>query len=167
MIYSAIIYGWDFYYEIGERARRIDENIELNPIGSIRFGDPGLRVLKAEMRDMNVWMRTEYYLTEAQQRRMQVWRTGTIRNAQAVGYSSFMSAEEFPGWLEIKKAALDDAARIALRSMLRGSERNRPKEVTGFISLASFPHFYISGGRWAVSARFRIQVKEIVPFSAY
>jgi hypothetical protein len=75
--------------------------------------------------------------------------------------------DEYPGWLAVKKAALDDAARVALRAMLRGSERNRPKEVTGFISLASFPRFFIDAGRVAAAARFRVQIVEIIPFSAY
>jgi hypothetical protein len=77
------------------------------------------------------------------------------------------SVDEYPGWLQLKKTALEDAARAALRAMLRGSERNRPKEVIGFISLASFPRYYIDSGRWAASARFRVQITEIIPFAAY
>ena len=67
----------------------------------------------------------------------------------------------------VKNMALEDAARSALRTMLRSSERNRPKEVTGFISLTSFPRFFIDSGRWAASARFRVQITEIIPFAAY
>jgi hypothetical protein len=51
--------------------------------------------------------------------------------------------------------------------MLRGSERNRPREVSRFISLAAFPRFFIDSGRWAASARFRVQIEEIIPFSVY
>jgi len=163
---SAMIYGWSFNYEIGERARQIAEILELTPIAAIQAGDPALKVTDTEIRDMRFRIWTDYHLNDAQQRRMQVWRSGTIRNAQAVGYGpSFV--EEYPGWLELKKAALEDAARAAIRGMLQGSERNRPKEATGFISLASFPRFFIDGGRWAASARFRVQIVEIIPFSAY
>jgi len=167
LIYSAIIYGWSFQYEVGERARQIKENLDMEPEGVIKFGDPGLRATNVEVKDMRLKVWTDYHLTDAQQRRMQVWRTGTIRNAQATGYSPIGSMEVYPGWLAIKQSALEDAARAALRTMLRGSERNRPKEVTGFISLASFPHYFIDGGRWVVSARFRVQITEIIPFSAY
>lgn len=111
-------------------------------------------------------MWTDYHLSDAQQRRMQVWRTGMIRNAQGVGYGQ-SSMEDYPGWLAVKKTALEDAARAALRASLKGSERNRPKEVTGFISLASFPRYFIESGRWAVSARFRVQIVEIIPFAVY
>ena len=89
-----------------------------------------------------------------------------IRSAQGIGYSP-ASIEEYSGWLQLKKTALEDAARAALRAMLRSSERNRPKEAAGFISLASFPRYYIESGRWAASARFRVEITEIIPFAAY
>jgi len=166
LFFSAMIYGWSFSYEPGERARRISEAIELEPVAEIRFGDTALRITDTEISDMRLRVWADYHLDHGQQRRMLTWRSGTIRNAQAVGYGpSYL--EEYPGWLAVKKTALEDAARSALRAMLRGSERNRPKEVTGFISLASFPRYYIDAGRWAVSARFRVQVVDIIPFAAY
>jgi len=168
LFFSAMIYGWSFNYEIGERARQIDEKLDLELLAMIQAGDPALRVTDTKITetDMRFRMWTDYHLNDAMRNRLEVWRTGRIRNAQAVGYSpSFI--EEYPGWLEYKKLALEDAARIALRSMLRGSERNRPKEVNGFISLASFPRYFIESGRWAVSARFRVDIAEIIPFAAY
>jgi len=166
MFFSAMIYGWSFNYEVGERARGIAEKLDLETDAVIRFGDPSLKVTDTEIRDMRLRVWTDYHLNDTQQRRMQVWRSGTIRNAQAVGYGPSV-IEEYPGWLALKKTALEDAARSALRTLLRGSERNRPKEVTGFISLASFPRYFMDSGRWAVFARFRVQVIEIIPFAAY
>jgi hypothetical protein len=166
LFYSAMIYGWSFYYEPGERARRIAENLEIEPVGNIQFGDSALKVTDVEVRDMRLVVWTDYHLTEIQQRRLQMWRSGTNRNAQAVGYAPSVSPD-YPGWLAVKKTALEDAARSALREALRGSERNRPKEVTGFISLASFPRFFMDSGRLAAAARFRVQITEIVPFAAY
>ena len=166
LFFSGMIYGWSFHYDVGERARQIEENLELVQIGSVQFGDPALRVTDSEIRDMRLWIWADYHLNDSLQRRMDVWRSGTTRNAQATGYSpSYI--EEYPGWIALKKMALEDAARIALRAMLQGSERNRPKEVTGFISLASIPRFFISSGRWAASARFRIQIIEIIPFAVH
>jgi len=166
LFYSAMIYGWSFYYDVGEKARQIEEKLELEPVAVIEYGDPSLKVTDTEIKDMRLRVWTDYNLSDAQQRRMQVWRTGMIRNAQGIGYGQ-SSMEEYPGWLAVKKAALEDSARVALRALLRGSERNRPKEVTGFISLVSFPRYYMESGRWAVSARFRVQIKEIIPFAAY
>jgi hypothetical protein len=161
-----MIYGWSFYYEPGERARRIAENLELQPVAEIKFGDSGLKVTETEVKDMRLRVWTDYHLTDTQQLRMQAWSTGLIRSAQGLGYGP-TSLDEYPGYLAVRKTALEDAARAALRAALRGSERNRPKEVTGFISLASFPRYFIDSGRWVVAARFRMQVIEITPFAAY
>jgi len=166
LFYSAMIYGWSFSYEVGERARKINEDLQLEPVGVIQFGDPALRVTDTEFKDMRFGVWTDYHLSEAQQRRMQVWRTGIIRNAQGLGFAPAVM-DEYPGWLAFKKAALEDAARASLRAMLRGSERNRPRKATGFISLASFPRYFMTSGRLTSSARFRVQIDEILPFSAY
>lgn len=165
-LYSAMIYGWSFNYIAGERARRLDEVLEINPVSLIQFGDPGLRVTDTEIEDSRLIVWTDYHLTDAQQNRFQVWRSGMIRNAQGLGYGP-SRLDEYPGWFDVKKLALRDAARSALRAALQGSERNRPREVTGFISLASFPRFFIDAGRWAAAARFRIQIVEIIPFPVY
>jgi hypothetical protein len=74
---------------------------------------------------------------------------------------------ETGGWLAIRREALEDAARAAVRAALRGRERNRPKEADGFISLAAFPRYFMDGGHWAASARFRVEITGIVPFAAY
>jgi hypothetical protein len=171
LFYSAMIYGWSFHYEIGEKARRIPEKMELVPTASIQAGDTGLRVTDTEIKDMQLRLWTDYRLSEAQKRRVQVWRKGNIQSAQALGYcppsGPAESSEAAALWLEVRKAALEDAARAALRAMLRGNERNRPKEAKGFISLAAFPRYFLDSGRWTASARFYVDIVEIVPFAVH
>jgi len=166
LFYSAMIYGWSFDYEVGEKARQIEEYLEMKPAGLIEYGDPGLRVTDTNVKSSGLTIWTDYHLSDSQQRWMQMWSAGMIRTAQGLGYGP-SSIEEYPGWIAVRKTALEDAARAALRAALRGSERNRPKEVTGFISLASFPRYFIASGRWAVAARFRVQITEIIPFAVY
>jgi len=166
LFFSSMIYGWAFHYEPGERARQTGEILELEPLGSIQSGDPALRITDTLIADMRLRVWADYHLSDALQRRMQVWSSGSIRNAQATGFSPFY-IESYPGWIALKRTALEDAAKSAIRNMLRGSERNRPKEVKGFICLASFPRYYIDAGRWAAASRFRLQVTEIVPFAVY
>ena len=166
LFFSAMIYGWSFNYEVGERARLIKEDLDLEILGTFQAGDPALKVTDTEFREMRLRVWADYHLSDSQQRRIGIWRTGMIRNAQATGYSP-SHLDEYPGWIEVKKLALEDAARAALRSALRGSERNRPKEVKGNISLASFPRYYIDAGRVTAFGRFRVQITEIIPFAAY
>ena len=182
LFFSAQIYGWSFHYDIGERARGIEEIFELTPLGEVRWGDPRLSVTHAHFVDrefratshlmaafLSAWM--DYRPTEDQRRRLEMWKLGNVRPAQAIGYSPLGGKSENPGenpdWLSIKKEVLEDSARAAVRAMLQGSERNRPKEVTGFVCLESFPTFFMDRGRWAAQARFKVEIGEIVPFSVY
>ncbi|MDR1986961.1 MAG: hypothetical protein LBP88_08335 [Treponema sp.] len=167
LVYSAMIYGWSFEYAIGERARGIAEAFDLSPLGTIPFGDPGLFVTDAQVRDMRLYLWTDYQLNEAQKRRMGFWKSGKIQTAQAIGHGPLGDPAAAGDWLSIKKTALEDAARAAVRAMLRGSERNRPKEARGYIGLAGFPAYWMDAGRWTASARFRVEIKEIIPFGAY
>jgi hypothetical protein len=167
LFFSAMIYGWSFDYDIGERARGIAETFELEPLGAIPWGDPGLKVTHAGVKDMRLSLWADYRPREHQLRRISVWKTGNIRSAQAMGFGPLGGPVEVSGWFSIKKTAMEDAARAAIRAMLRGSERNRPKEARGFISLAAFPRYFMDSGRWACSARFRVDIREIVPFAAY
>jgi hypothetical protein len=172
MFYSAMIYGWSFHYDIGERMRGLTEEFELTPLGTIPWGDPGLFATDVELRDMRFHLWTDYRMTDTQKRRTAMWRSGGMRNIQAIGHSGPLggqaeAAAENGDWMSIRQACLEDAARAAIRAILRQEERNRPREVTGFISLAAFPQYWMDSGRLAASARFRFQVTEIVPFAAY
>lgn len=167
MFFSAMIYGWSFDYEIGERARNIPELFELSPLGEIQYGDQNLHVTDAEVKDMKFYVWTDYRMNAIQMNRMRTWQSPTIRNAQALGYGPLGGPVNREDWLDIKKTTLEDAARAAVRRLLQGTERNRPKEARGYIALDSFPSFRIDAGRWAVSARFKVEITEIVPFAAY
>jgi hypothetical protein len=167
LFYGAMIYGWSFEYDIGERARGIAEAFELTLLGEIPFGDPGLSATDVKVQDMRLSLWTDYRLNPEQRRRMAMWKSGAIRTAQAVGHGPLGNPAEQSGWLAVKRTALEDAARLAVRTMLRGGERNRPKEARGYISLSAFPNFWIDAGQWAVSARFRVEITEIIPFGVH
>jgi hypothetical protein len=167
LFFSHMIYGWSFQYDVGERSRNISEELELTPRGSIVWGDPGLVATDAGLRDNRFYVWADFRPNAAQQRWLSVWKTGTIRTAQAIGHGPLGGAVEISDWVTIKQAALEDAARTAIRTILRSSERNRPKTATGFISLAAFPSFYMDAGQWAAAGRFRVNITEIIPFAAY
>jgi hypothetical protein len=186
LFFSAMIYGWSFTCEFEEKARGIAGDFTLERQGVVRFGDPGFFATDAEIRNGRLSLWADYRLTGIQQRRVGTWRAGLTRNLQATGYADLdaaagpeggspameAAAEESAGgkpvdWIGSKRAALEDAAKNGIRALLRGRERNRPKEARGFIALAEFPRYFMSSGRWAVSARFRVEISEITPFAAY
>ena len=167
MFFSACIYGWTFDYDIGERARGIAEEFHLTPAAEIPWGDPSLYVTHADLRDNRLWVWADYRLNDSQIRRVRAWRSGRARSAQAVGLGPMGLPDQMSDWIQVKKLALEDAARAAVRSMLQGSERNRPKQARGYIALQGFPVFWLDSGGWACSARFYVDIIEIIPFAAH
>jgi hypothetical protein len=181
VFFGGMIYGWSFHYDIGERARGIEEKLELSPLGSVDPGDPRFEITDTQIKEMRLYLWADYRPGEEQKRRLSMWKTGLVRSAQGLGHGPLGYApglrsdgspdsgepSDDPAWLAVKKAALEDAARAAIRAMLRANERNRPKEASGFISLAAFPRFWLDKGQWTASGRFLVNVTEITPFAAY
>lgn len=163
---SSMIYGWTYDYEIGERARSIPEQFDLIRRGTIPFGDQKLFVTDLRLEDSYLYVWIDYRPDPTQEHWLSLWKSGTIQKVQAIG-SGFLADPGGSSWLEGKQQALEDAARAAVRSLLRSTERNRPKHSKGFIALASFPRYWIDGGRWQCGATFYIEVSEITAFSAY
>ena len=155
--FGAMIYGWTFYYEVGEKARKIEEKLELVPLGLINSDDPRMELTDIQMNGPNMYLWVDYRPEETQLYRLAKWKAGTTRTAQGYGESP----------LEDKYGALEDAARATIRAILRGNERNRPKEASGFISLAAFPQYWLSRGQWTAFGRFRVNIQETRPFAAY
>ena len=128
MFFSAQIYGWSFHYDIGERARGIKEEFDLEALGEIRWGDPRLFVTHAkfENRILSVWM--DYRPTDTQRRRLEMWKMGSIRTAQAIGYGPPGGPVEISDWLTIKKEALEDSARAGYVPCFRAANGTGPRK---------------------------------------
>jgi len=165
--FEGMIYGWSFDYEVGERARKIEENFELHSLGSIPLSDPRLTVTDGSVEGSRFYLWTEYRPDGPQRGRLKGWEGGQVQKTQASGTGPLAGPVESSQWMDGKKEALQDAARAAVRTILRGTERNRPKEAHGFIALAEFPLYRIEMGRWVAIAQFRLDIREIVPFAAY
>jgi hypothetical protein len=165
--FAGMVYGWSFDYDIGEVARKIPERFDLVSLGSILFGDPRLSATDGEVRDARFYLWSEYRADLIQARRLEIWKGALYRSVQARGSGPLSGWSDADSWAEGKRAALEDAARAAVRSLLRASERNRPKEARGDLALAEFPLYSVQAGRWAATAKFRIHVRELVPFAAY
>ncbi|MDR2517623.1 MAG: hypothetical protein LBC88_09630 [Spirochaetaceae bacterium] len=166
--FAAMIYGWDFSYEAGEKERGLAENLDMERRGAVVFGDGRLRVTDADLDGAHFSVWADYRMSAAQLRRMEQWRAGQNRIIQGTGRADFGGrGGGSDAWIRGKTAALEDAARAAIRAMLRGTERNRPRRVRGRIALAEFPRFYFERGAWAVAARFHVEQIEVEPFPVY
>jgi hypothetical protein len=157
-VFAGMVYGWNFDYALGDRARGIAESFELEPLGKIPFGDTRLSVTDAgaEGSFLRVW--AEYRLDEAQMRAFTVVREVAARYSQGLGAAALSRGST------AKAEALADAARAAVRALVSAAERNKPKEAAGTVTLVDVPRYWIDAGRFVCAARFRINVKETIPY---
>lgn len=157
-VFSGMIYGWSFDYEIGDRARGVAEAFSLSPLGSIPYGDPRLSPTEVELEGSLFFLWAEYRMGELQIRSYAVLREGEAKGAQGTGSAPISAGKDGHA------AALDDAARLAVRSLLVFSERSKPKEARGTVVLTEVPRIWVEQGRFQCAARFRVVVKEVVPY---
>jgi hypothetical protein len=165
--FSGMIYGWAFEYEPGERARNISENIELRPLGTIQSGDERLKVSDARVKNDMFYMWSDYELSSEQAYRIAAWNSQNTIGVNATGYAPLQGKPGITERKEIKFSALEEAACQSIRSQLRTRVKNRPRIIKGNIALSHFPLYRIVEGKWAATARFRLEVTEVVPFSVY
>ena len=69
VLLSAMVYGWDFSYEPGDRVRAVQERFALSPLAEIRWGSPRLRVVDTEVSEVRLWARVSYTLDDEESRR--------------------------------------------------------------------------------------------------
>ncbi|MDR2802869.1 MAG: hypothetical protein LBB22_01100 [Treponema sp.] len=165
--FSGMVYGWTFVYEPGERARDLQEFFDITMLGKIETDDTRLKVTDAVMDGGVFYMYSDYILDETQKTRLLAWKSASKATVKSLGFSSLQGDKGVTSRSQIKESALKDAMKTALRNRLRITERNRPRTVTGFISLSKFPIYRMQSGMWAATAEFRIEIKEIIPFAAY
>jgi hypothetical protein len=165
--FAGMIYGWEFEYEPGERARGISENLELKPRGQVDSGDVRLTVTDASVEDNVLYIWSDYSLSGDQKSRVDAWKSNISIGVNATGYSPLHGPSGTTERKMIKIAALHDAARSAIRAYLRAYIKNRPRITKGYISLSSFPIYKMFSGQWSATARFRLEVTEVVPFAVY
>ena len=165
--FSAMVYGWHFAYEPGDKARGLVENLDLLTQGSIPPTDPRLSVDSARRDGPDFSMWSDYKLNTLQNRRVTSWNASGSVEVQAEGWGALTGSAGTTERVKFKAAALEDAARAAIRARLRATELNRPRRAKGKIALASFPIYRIENGLWTVKARFRLIIDEVEQYALY
>ena len=162
LYFAGMIYGWDFEYDPAGRLRGGPEHFDWQPAGTIPAEPPLVPDMPGFERDgslLRLWV--DYEPGPAETGRRNAWKTGQLRTLTARGRAGLDGTEP-----QAAAAALQDAARNAVRSLARGAERELPRTIRGRMALAGFPVVTIAHGEWAALARFYIDIGEIEPFGA-
>jgi hypothetical protein len=162
-ILSDMIYGLQFTYTPGDERRKTAEQFVLTRVAEIRWADPRLRVVQAELREGRLYAKVLYDLADFQSARRKAWESNSIPTATGSGIFSLFAASAPEG----KRRSLEEAFKDALRGYLRPIVFNKPREIQGELLIWQEPQVLIASGSYLTRVTIKLRVKEIRPYSLF
>jgi hypothetical protein len=167
-VFSGMVYGWAFTYRPIDPSRKVDEFLDVVPLGRIvgSTGDPDTaRALAVETRTdeaegvLTVLFR--YYMPPFEAARRQAWASFNLDQAAGVGKAKAVDR------LESRLEALRQALKEAVRALLRPRVFNRPQEIRGEALLRQVPRYSLQSGQYVCSARFQVRILHVREYPLY
>ena len=143
-----MIYGFSVNYTPPDSTREIEQVFEMEPLGSIPWGDPGLKVITGWRERDRHFSDIGYTLSGLDLLRRQAWESNV--HPQASGYGFFPVYDGFSG----RRKAVENGVLKAVREYYRQRLGTRPSEIRGEIAFFDVPYIVIREG--AYHARVRI-----------
>ncbi len=129
--FSGMIYGFNFTWTPSSIAREVGEELLIEPLGAIPWGDPRMRTAAVVVENGFIYVQLEYSPDATQESRLEGWDSQAFPVAAGSGEVRSLSSS--------RRDALEQGIKEAVRAWLRVREYNRPREVTGRIALDTFP----------------------------
>jgi hypothetical protein len=160
-IMGGMVYGWKFSYTPSDRTRGVAEEFSLEPVLKIPSGDPRLDLSEIRAAYPRLACQAEYRLDASLARWTARWSSVLFRSSKGRGTGE--RTAEAAGIL----AAYTNAVRQAVREDARKLEKNKPKEIRGEVLLREDPRLFADQGLFVAEVRVLIDLKEIIPYSAF
>lgn len=160
---NGMVYGWDFVYTPGDKARGVEEYFEIIPIQSeekvidgIEYENPWV---SEEDNRFNCFVR--YVRNQNQLQSFNLW--SSIQNPTVRGTGKGALEKGFEG---IKDAAAE-AVKDAVRTHYRSEIKNKPKEITGRVIIRKNPVIGINSGNYVINLDFFLESGRIKTYSIF
>ena len=160
-IINGMVYGWNFVYVPSDKARGVEEYLEVTEIipsnvikGGITYTSPWI-----ENNNLNCWV--EYTRTDSQVQSYNLWASIQNPVISGIGYGSIEK-----GFEGIEEAARE-SLKAAIRNHYRKTIKNKPKEISGSVLIRKFPTLGIDSGRYVINLDFFLECGKIVEYSVY
>jgi len=160
-IISGMVYGWNFVYVPYDKARGVEEYLEVTEIVSSDVIKGGIKYTSPWISDNNLNCWVEYVRTDSQVQTYNLWKSIQNPVIGGIGYASVEKG--FEGIEEAAREALKDAVRSYYRKVIK----NKPKEITGSVLIRDFPTLGIKSGRYVINLDFFLECGRIVEYSVY
>lgn len=160
-VFAGMIWGFEFRYVPYDKARGVAEELEILPLGEIPWGDPRLESSQMRLTGTQLRAYLEYRPDSFAAARKSSWGDATYQTVQGRG------AAPLAGGRESRGVAVDQAAKEAIRELLRPVVKNKPREVRGVFAYDKPPRIVIVGGSYTATVRIRTRIVEVRGYSVY
>lgn len=160
-VFAGEIWGFAFEWTPSDKARGLADSFRLEALGSIPKGDPRLHADPARMADGRLLAYVAWRPNETEQGLVAASGKSPWLSVQGSGKGLYQRGEEG------RREAFDEAAKAALRELLRSLEPNKPRRVRGRMVFTSPPRVGLVDGAWFVQARYRVEVQEVQAYGVY
>ena len=160
-IINGMVYGWNFVYVPSDKARGVEEILEITEIVSSDVIQDGITYTSPWISDNNLNCWVEYTRTDSQVQSYNLW--ASIQNPVIGGIGYGAIEKGFEGIEEAARESLKDA----IRNYYRKTIKNKPKEISGSVLIRKFPTLGIDSGRYVINLDFFLECGRILEYSVY
>ena len=160
-IINGMVYGWNFVYVPYDKARGVEEYLEITEIVTADVIRGGITYASPWISDNNLNCWAEYTRTDSQVQSYNLWASIQNPVIAGIGYGSVEK-----GFEGIEEAARE-SLKAAIRNYYRKTIKNKPKEITGSVLIRKFPTLGIDSGRYVINLDFFLECGKIIEYSVY
>ncbi len=160
-ILSGMIYGFEVQYVPSDKNRRVTGRFTAEPVVTLPFGDPALRVFKTWTENGRFFIQIRYTLQDFQQRRLRAWSSNIFPEAGGMGSASLYKGPS--GRID----SIKEGIKNALHTYLRVKVKNKPREIDARVILDAPPYITIQAGGYTAKVRIKFALDRIIPYGAY
>lgn len=158
---NGMVYGYNFVYTPSDKARGVEEYLEIKEIESSDLIRGGIKYVSPWFEENRIHCWCEYKRTESQIQNYNLW--SSINNPKIHGRGRGRLIDGFDG---IKNAS-SDAIKDAIRGYYRNLIKNKPKEITGSVLIRNIPTIGIDNGEYVINLDFFLECGRIVEYTVY
>lgn len=153
-VVSGMIYGWKFTYVPSDIKREIKEIYTLEPIASIKFGDPNMNFRDNWVKDYIMYQNIVFNLNDFQKKRIKSWNTTVVPSSYGEGEFSLHDPEG-------KTLSLREAIKDSVKREFQSRGKDKPRSIEGQILLKENPRVFINSGYFKTQVEVLLIYKDI------
>jgi hypothetical protein len=160
-VYSGMIRGFSVSYVPYDKARAVEESMEVKPL--LENALKNEKLIRGEYRVVkNNFRAYVNYVPDASERAYYLsWRSIAYPVANGEGKALL------GGGAANRVKAIEDGIKDAVREYARTKVKNKPRLVRAVAALERPPSLLVRAGNYVARVRIRLKIEEIIPYAAY